>query len=353
VTSVAFDPSGRTVVTGSSDGTVRLWDALPPGTLQTIDTRPSVVQTLFAGNLPVTVAGRQARILTTTGRVLRTVRLRAPITSSVASGRFVALADAVGDLTVASPSGSRSFERLPGVTALAYAGGTLLIGLPDHSVRGGKLHLRTPGPVRSLAAGGDRFLVRLPQQVRVYTDAGTLVSTIRVDAQRATLSRDGRVVATTKGKDAQLWDASTGKLLHTLAGHRSLVADAEFSPDSGELVTVSYDHDGRIWSVRTGRLLHVLRAHFFPVRTGSYSPDGRWIVTASQFTGGLWNAGTGQLVFYVGRDTAPLTGASFSRNGNWILTGSEDGTARVYHCLICQPLPGLEATAAARLRALR
>jgi WD40 repeat protein len=89
------------------------------------------------------------------------------------------------------------------------------------------------------------------------------------------------------------------------------------------------------------------------VNTGSYSPDGHWIVTASQFTAGLWNAGTGQLLFYLVGHTQTLTGASLSRTGNWILTGSEDGTARVYHCLICQPLSGLEATARARLRALR
>jgi WD40 repeat protein len=89
------------------------------------------------------------------------------------------------------------------------------------------------------------------------------------------------------------------------------------------------------------------------VRTGSYSPDGHWIVTASLFTAGLWDAATGQFLFYLGRDTRPLTGATFSRSGNWILTGSEDGTARVYHCLICQTLPGLEATARARLKALK
>jgi WD40 repeat protein len=187
----------------------------------------------------------------------------------------------------------------------------------------------------------------------VYSDTGRLLSTIGLAADRAGLSPDGSTVVTTRGKVAQLWDATTGKLLHTLAGHRSLVTDAEFAPDSHELVTVSDDHDGRIWSVRSGRLLHLLRGHFFPVRTGSYSPDGRWIVTASQFTAGLWNAGTGQLVFYLGRDTRPLTDASFSPGGEWILTGSQDGTARVYHCLICQPLPGLEATAAARLHALR
>jgi WD40 repeat protein len=179
------------------------------------------------------------------------------------------------------------------------------------------------------------------------------VSTIRTAAQHATLSPGGLGVATTKGKIAQLWDASTGRLLHTLSGHRSLVTDAEYSPNGQNLVTVSDDHDGRIWSASSGRLIHLLRAHFFPVRTGSYSPDGHWIVTSSQFTAGLWNAATGKFLFYVGRHEAPLTGASFSRSGNWILTGSTDDTAGIYRCLICQPLPGLEATALARLHALR
>jgi WD40 repeat protein len=159
-------------------------------------------------------------------------------------------------------------------------------------------------------------------------------------------------VATTKGTIAQLWDASTGKLLHTLSGHGSLVTDVEFSPDGRKVVTVSDDHTGRIWSARSGRLLRVLVGHSFPVNTGSFSPDGHWIVTASQFTAGLWNAGTGQLLSYLVGHTAKLTSASFSPAGNWILTGSEDGTARVYHCVICRPLSGLEAAAKARLRAL-
>lgn len=215
------------------------------------------------------------------------------------------------------------------------------------------LHLRVPGPVRSISTGGGRFLVRLPGSVRVYTDSGKLVSTIDAATPHAVLSPGGLGVATTRGKIAQLWDASTGKLLHTLRGHHSLVTDAEYSPSGLELVTVSDDHTGRIWSARTGRPLHVLVGHFFAVNTGSFSPDGHWIVTTSQFTAGLWNADTGELLFYLGRDTKPLTSASFSPTDNWILTGSEDGTARVYDCVICQPLAGLEATAKARLRASR
>jgi WD40 repeat protein len=355
VTSIGFDPSGTTVVTGSSDGSARLWDALPQGTLAPIDTRPSPVQTSWAGDRPVSIEGRRARIVTTSGRMLRQLTMPAPITATAVAGNNIALTDRSGYLLVYR---HRNPHLIRGVDASALAflrGGRLLLGRGDTvGYAGGHPILeRVGGRVLGLSAGGGRFLVRLPSSVRVYTDSGKLVSTIDVAAQHAVLSPGGLGVATTKGTVVQLWDASTGKLLHTLSGHTSLVNDAEYSPNGLELVTVSADHTGRIWSTRTGRLVHVLVGHFFAVSTGSFSPDGRWIVTSSQFTAGLWNAHTGQLLFYLGRDTKPLTGASFSPTGNWILTGSEDGTARVYHCVICQPLGGLEATAKARLRALR
>ena len=361
VTSVAFDPSGRTIVTGSTDGTARLWDALPPGTLTTIETRKTPVEALFAGSNPVSVAGSTVRILTTSGRVVNSWTVGSPIVSAAARPGEVAFATQSGNAyvireahyTVPDGDGVKAIALTNRGVVLAGGGQTVRAYAFTAALDPTGLVVHAGGRIVGIATGGDRFVVRLAQQIKVYGDDGKPLSTIDTAADRATLSPDGSTIATTKGKVAQLWDASTGKLVHTLAGHRSLVTDAEFSPDSHELVTVSDDHDGRIWSVRTGRLLRLLRGHFFPVRTGSYSPDGRWIVTASQFTAGLWNTGTGQLAFLLGRDTKPLTGASFSRNGNWILTGSSDGTARVYHCLICQPLSGLEATAAARLHALR
>jgi WD40 repeat protein len=364
-TSVQFDPSGRTVVTGSSDGSARLWDALPQGTLVPIDRRLSPVTALFVGADPVSVAGRRVRILTTSGRLLASATMPTPIVAAAAATHVVALADTQGDVKGLATDGGGFGRNGLHVTALAFANGrTLLTGsktgaVYEFPVGSGEVGVSSPlvhvgGRVLGLSTGGGRFLVRLPSSLRVYTDAGTLLSTIPTKAQHAVLSPGGLGVATTRGTIAQLWDASTGKLLHTLRGHTSLVTDAEFSPNGRELVTVSDDNTGRVWDARSGRLLHVLIGHFFPVYTGSFSPDGHWIVTASQFTAGLWNAATGQLLFYLGRDTKRLTGASFSPTGsNWILTGSEDGTARVYHCEICQPLAGLEATARARLRALR
>jgi WD40 repeat protein len=359
VTSVGFDPSGTKVVTGSKDGSARIWDALPQGALVPISRNRQPVDAFFVGADPVSVSGRRAEIHSTSGEVLSSVTMRAPIVAAAANDHLVAVVDAHGNVKTFEPSGrhtsSSSGSR---ITALAFASRrTLLEGGADGRIYRERASATSPwvdagGRVLGISAARGRFLVRLADSVRVYADDGNPLSTISTQALGATLSPDGSTIATTKGRVAQLWDASTGKLLHRLTGHRS-INDAEFSPNGHELVTVSDDHTGRIWSVASGRLLHVLVGHNFPVYSGSYSSDGHWIVTGSQFTAGLWNAATGQLVFLLGRDTKPLTGASFSPTGNWILTGSEDGTARVYHCAICAPLSGLEATAKARIRALR
>lgn len=339
VTSVGFDPKGRTIVTGSADGTARLWYALPEGQLRTIETRPQAVQALFAGTDPVAVSGKTLRILTIWGRVLASVTAPTPFVATAAHGDEAAALDSHGDVYVLHANGRRSQILGRHVTALAFE-------------EDGKL-LTFGAPVLGVSAAGDRYVVRSAALLRVFDDGGKLVSTIRTAAQHAVLSPDGESVATTHGLVAQLWDASTGKPLHTLTGHRSLVRDAEFSPDGRTLVTASDDHTLRTWNVATGRLLHVFRGHFFPVVSASYSPDGRWIVSASQFNAGLWNARTGALLFYLSGNRQPLTGASFSGSGDWILTGSKDGTARIFHCSVCEPLPGLERLGQARLAALR
>ena len=363
VTSIDFDPSGRTIVTGSKDGSARLWDALPEGTMRPIDTSKLPVRAFWAGDRVVTVAGKQVKILSTSGRVLTRFQMTGGFVSAAGKPGVAAVAQTTQDLNLIHAHGQTS-GAIEGISAVAFEhDGTLLAGTPDGivgrwSTRAegtliGPPLLHHAGHVLSISTGGGRFLVRTRRHVRVYTDAGKFLSTIDVATPHAVLSPGGLGVATTSGKIAQLWDASTGTLLHTLKGHSSLVTDAEYSPNGLELVTVSDDHDGRIWNVRSGHLLRILSGHSLPVRTGSYSPDGHWIVTGSYYTAGLWNARTGQLLSYLVGNTKPLTSASFSPTGNWILTGSEDGIARLYHCVICQPLSGLEATARARIRALR
>jgi WD40 repeat protein len=360
VTSARFDASGQTIVTTSTDGTARLWSVNAGDQLSVIDRQRGTVDARFAGERVLAVAGQSGRVLTPTGRLLTSLRTRSPIVAAAAEGASFALADAGGDLERTLRSGTAQYGGLR-IRAVAFTPDeTLVTGSSDGTIRIWPARAQSPrivrrtGSVVAVSATRDRFVTMSADgSVRVFALDGKLVRALRTRAQGATLAPNGSVVATMRGREAELWDATTGKLLHRLTGHRSLVTDAQFSPDSRMLVTASDDHDSRIWDVATGRLEHVLRGHFFPVRTASFSPNGRWIVTASQFTSGLWDATSGQLVLYLQGHTRPLTGATFSPDGNWILTGSEDGTARIVRCVICRALPGLEEAARERLREIR
>jgi WD40 repeat protein len=359
VTSVGFDPRGRTIVTSSDDGTARLWSANAGDQLAPLDRRADSVTALFAGDRILTVAGPEARLVTTAGLRLRRFTALSPIVAAATTPTSVALADSKGDLELVSlPKSTRTLRGL-GISALAYApDGTLVTGSRDGTLRiwrgGAPVLVRGPQSIAQIAAARTRILTQLAGgTVRIYGFDGRLLHAFDAHAQRASLAPDGTVFATARGRNAALWDVATGKLRRQLTGHRSLVTDVEFSPDSSMLVTASADHDARVWDVGSGDLLHVLRGHFFAVRTASFSPDGNWIVTSSQFTAGLWKAHTGELVLYLRGHAKPLTGAVFDASGHWIATGSQDGTARVVACAICGNLPELEQVARERLRELR
>ncbi len=361
VTSVDFDPEGIVLATGSADGTARLWQAEPTGQLTTIDQQREPVEATFANTQVLSVSGRIARILSTSGQLIDQLQMRNPIRAVATHQRSVALADARGNLELAA-AGSRT-RIIAGLhtTTLAYAAnGDLIAGSSNGTIRIWSPGSSTPTliptkePVAEIAAGSDLFAARDARgTVRLYSLDGREVVSIAAHAQHVAITQNGRAIATTQAREADIWDAQTGKLQHRLTGHRSLVTDAEFSPDGRLLVTASDDHDGRIWNTDTGQLLHVLRGHFFPVHSASFSPNGRWIVTASQFSGGLWDADSGQLILFLQGHTKPLTSASFSADGEWIITGSDDGTAGIFRCDVCRDLPGLEATASARLQSIR
>jgi WD40 repeat protein len=160
---------------------------------------------------------------------------------------------------------------------------------------------------------------------------------------------DTRVVTASEDSTARLWNARTGGQEHVLIGHEAPLTDAHFDPTGRRVVTASRDNDARTWSVVRGTLIRTLRAHFGAVTAASYSPDGRWIVTAGPTTAGLWRASTGRLLSFLRGPSSTLTSASFSPDGRRILASSQDGTIRVYRCDVCGEQNELEILARLRL----
>jgi WD40 repeat protein len=112
-----------------------------------------------------------------------------------------------------------------------------------------------------LATGAEDGTVRLWD-----AETGALKATLKLtkslDSVAIRWSPDGALLATKWTKELssnidhlQVWDATTGELCASLAGHRWDVNTFEWSADSRRIVTASEDGTARVWDARTGKVL--------------------------------------------------------------------------------------------------
>ena len=95
-------------------------------------------------------------------------------------------------------------------------------------------------------------------------------------------------------RTAKLWDANSGKLLHTLPGHDvSWVQAVAFSHDghyaltgsggnfTNESVSDDADNSVRLYDVASGKLVRRFTGHEKRVSAVAFSPDGKIALSAS------------------------------------------------------------------------
>jgi WD40 repeat protein len=110
--------------------------------------------------------------------------------------------------------------------------------------------------------------------VRVWdTDAGREVFTLPGGVPVA-FSPGDRQLVTTDGSTIQLWDAVTGKVIHSLRGHTDAVQEIAFTPDGQRLASAAPD-EIMLWDVATGQEILTLRHRTRWWRSLGFSPDGR------------------------------------------------------------------------------
>jgi WD40 repeat protein len=153
-------------------------------------------------------------------------------------------------------------------------------------------------------------------------------------------SDDARIVTASWDNTARVWDAVSGKLIFILAEHRDRVNDAQFSPDNTRIVTASMDETARVWNAANGETLAVLRGHEGQVNRAEFSHDGKWILTMSfdDLTARVWDSANGKPLAVLRGHGDRLQGAHFSPDDNMIVTSSWDATARLWDAASGQPL---------------
>jgi len=163
----------------------------------------------------------------------------------------------------------------------------------------------------------------------------------------AAYSPDGRQIATGYNSrvknevnyEVRIWDASSGRLLHRLAGHTGGIRALSFSPDGHLLASGSEDHTIRLWDTSSGRQLQTFQGHRGMVFSLAFHPKGDLIVSG----GGtwdplrpappemkLWDARTGREVRSFEGHGLWVSGVAFSPDGRQVASGCPDAAIRIW-----------------------
>jgi predicted Ser/Thr protein kinase len=145
------------------------------------------------------------------------------------------------------------------------------------------------------------------------------------------MARDGRTIAVGSAErqvwllDPKAWDEH--KIFDGV--HEGVVRCAAFSPDGQQLATGSNEGGVVLTDVASGRR-RSLSGHTQKVNGIAYSPDGQWVVTVSwDGTLRVWNPHSGASLGVL-RIGAPVPGVAFSPDGRTMAAGMGDGVIRLW-----------------------
>ncbi len=327
VLTVAVTPDGTEIVSGSEDGSVRIWDrhtGEPRAPLTGHTSRVLAVAVTPDGT--EIVSGSQDGSVRIWDR--HTGEPRAPLTGHTSGVWAVAVTPDGTEIVSGSADGSvRIWDRRTGEPRAPLTGHT-----------GRVLAVAVTPDGTEIVSGGSDGSVRIWDRHTGEPRAPLTGHTSRV--LTVAVTPDGtEILSGSEDGSAQIWDRHTGEPRAPLTGHTSRVWAVAVTPDGTEIVSGSADGSVRIWDRHTGTPAHSrtgeprapLTGHTSAVRAVAVTPDGTEILSGSEDGSvRIWDRHTGE-------PRAPLTGhtgavwaVAVTPDGTDIVSGGEDGSVRIW-----------------------
>ena len=150
----------------------------------------------------------------------------------------------------------------------------------------------------------------------------------------AKLSPDGKLIAVGRtGNNVKLIDFSTGRVMRTLSGHKSMVISLAFSTDGKLLATGGLDGQSIVWDVEKGTIIRKISSpdESMPVFSVDISHDGKMLAAADW--GGyvtIFDIASGKVLQAVSpHDKTGVYQVRFSANDVYFISAGLDGKLKL------------------------
>lgn len=152
------------------------------------------------------------------------------------------------------------------------------------------------------------------------------------------------IIAASSSHSLYVWDVSSGRVRHTLTGHKDKVCAVDVSKVSNRnVVSAAYDRTIKVWDLQKGFCVNTL---MFPSNCNAlcFSMDGQTICSG-HVDGNLrlWDIQSGKLLSEIAAHSNSVTSLSLSRNGNVLLSSGRDNLHNLFDMRtleICATLRG-------------
>ena len=311
VTAGAFSPDGKTLFTGSQDGTIRACDVARDPSARGAS-RAEPVHSLSVSADGTRLLYASAHHVVHSRRTLLARSDRCVVVCTLPDDTALCVWFEKREVVVGELGANSTSERLraalpdgraPTAAALSIDGTTLLVGDDAGRVTAWAVAEKrvlntfdtgTGKPVKRVVLSDDGRHVAVPVANGVGVWAvgfGERITTVEADDGAAFRFIPGAERLAVSGRDGaiRVWNFGGGDPL-VLFGHVGRVTGIGCSPDGRTLVTGGATGEVKFWDLRTGQELLGLRRHCTAVTVIEFSASGKVLVTAGEGQLAVWDA---------------------------------------------------------------